>query len=177
MATAKWSTNAWNGTVKKYPKLESKSEGVAFCAWAIDNGYQGLAEVREFAAEAGANLKFSGASIGGAKVAMGKAKKKPRKPKAKKKGMAKKRGRPAKKGAKRRGRPAKNKMGSGDVGAVIGALLDGLGAEIEDASVEYQSGRERLLVAKASFKKLRPVFDEYHGARSKKLAALLDGVR
>ena len=180
MATGYWSTKAWNDIVTKYPKLESKSEGVAFCAWAIDMGIEGLAEIRERADAAGAKLKFSGASIGGAKVAMGKAKKKARgatrgaKAGAKAKGPGRPKG---KKGAKKRGRPAKRGGSLTDVGAVISALLENLAGEIEDASVEYQSGRERLLVAKTSFKKLKPVFDEYHAARSKKISALLDGVR
>ena len=171
MAATSWTTKAWNAIVKKYPNLGGKSEGVAFCAWAIDRGIERLTEIRGFADEAGAKLKFSGASIGGAKVAMGKAKKSPRKAKgAARSNVAKKRGRPAKRGARNRALTA-------DVGAVISTLLENLGAEIEDASIEYSSGRERLLAAKASFKKLRPVFDEYHAARSKKLSKLLDGIR
>jgi hypothetical protein len=174
MATAAWTTKAWNAIVTKYPKLEGKSEGVAFCAWAIDQGTEALTEVRAFAEEAGAHLKFSGASIGGAKVAMGKAKKKARKSKTKAKAAP--RGRP-RKGAKKRGRPEKKRGGSPDVKFVIASLLEDLAADVEEANVEYESGRERLLAAKVTFKKLRPVFDEYHAAKSKKIGALLDSVR
>lgn len=183
MAATSWTTKAWNDIVKKYPKLESKSEGVAFCAWAIDNGVEGLTEIRAHADQAGAKLKFSGASIGGAKVAMGKVKKKPRGKggAAKGRGPGRPKGSGSKKGAKkggaRRGRPSLRGGKVADVGAVIATLLEDLSAEIEEARVEYESGRERLLVAKASFKKLKPVFDEYHASRSKKIAALLDSVR
>ncbi len=163
MAATKWTKSAWSSIVKKYPKLEGKSEGVAFCAWGIENGIDVLPGIRALAKQTGTKLKFSGASIGGARVAMVRAKKKASSTRS-----------PA---AKRRGRPAKKRGLGTDVGEVIATLLEDLGAEIEDASREYESGKARLSAAKANFKKLRPVFQQYHAARSRKLAKLLDSTR
>ncbi|MEZ5988814.1 MAG: hypothetical protein R3F30_06770 [Planctomycetota bacterium] len=171
MATKQWTTKAWDELVAKYPKLDEKPEGVAFCAFAIDQGVESLPDIRELAKGMGIKLKFSGASVGSAKVAMGRKK-------AAKRGKGTAKAKPAGGTGKRRGRPPKAKaaVGAGEMKTVIAGLLEGLANEIEDARAQFDEGRSRLEKAKGTFARLKPVFEEYHGARAKKLGEMLAGI-
>lgn len=86
MALKVWNDKTWDKMIVKHPKLGVKSEGVAFAAAALESGSKGLTEVQANAKALKVRLKFSGASIGSAKICMGLAKKRSKNTKAKKRG-------------------------------------------------------------------------------------------
>lgn len=81
MALTQWNQQTWDQIVETYPKLANKSEGIAFCAAALeDNPGLKLNDVRQIGQTFAPSLTFSPISISSAEVAMGRREPTVRKP-------------------------------------------------------------------------------------------------
>ena len=86
MPLTEWNEQAQSQIVAKYPELEGKSEGILFCAAALEDEPElKLVDMREKGRLFAPELSFSPVSITSAQIAMGRREKKPRKPRGAKK--------------------------------------------------------------------------------------------
>ncbi|PIE25731.1 MAG: hypothetical protein CSA62_00215 [Planctomycetota bacterium] len=81
MPLTEWNEQTQRQIIEKYPQLEGKSEGIIFCAAALeDEPDLRLIDMREKGNLFAPELSFSPVSITSAQIAMGRRERKPRKP-------------------------------------------------------------------------------------------------